>query len=91
VQFTQGLIKVIYNKKHPALFFYSDYIAQMINENSNLKKCGRHVSLISNNMSACAWNNSVKITKTYQIMLHLDEHGNLEALKYKTFTLTIQL
>jgi len=42
-------------------------------------------------MSACARKDSVTTTKTYQIMLHLDEDGNLEALKYETFTLNIQL
>jgi hypothetical protein len=63
----------------------------MINENSNLKKCGQRVALISSNMSAWAWKDSVKTTKTYQIMLHLDEDGNFTALKYKTFNLTIQL
>jgi hypothetical protein len=47
--------------------------------------------LITNNMSACAFEDSVKTIKTYQIMLHLDGDVNLEALKYKTFTLTIQL
>jgi hypothetical protein len=47
--------------------------------------------LITNNMLARAFEDSVKTIKTYQIMLHLDRDVNLEALEYKTFTLTIQL
>jgi len=58
----------------------------MLNDDSNLKKCGRCVVLIASNMSACAWKDSVKTTNAYQIMLRLDEGGNLEALEYKTFT-----